>query len=274
MGTTNQDFDRVREQAAQTLGTAVEQARTPLLAALGAGDLAAQTVVETVNRVRTEIGERAEHVRETAPKVGERLDPSELRKALDGYTSQAAATYGYLTDRGQDALGRLRSQPPVQRAFDQVGQVQENLGEAFGDVRTRADDVLVRVARTTRSFGEKTARAAEETSEQAAESVTEAGSEAAAATRSTTRKAANSAEDARTGRAGTAKASSAKSGTANTGTSNTGTSNTGTAKAGTAKGGAGKAGTAKSGGNSGGSRKSSSAGSTGAEGEQDSSDQQ
>ena len=198
---TTQDFDKVRAQAAETLGTAVGQARQPLLAALGAGDLAAQTVVDTVNRVRTEVTERAEAAREQAPKnvndLREKLDPAEVRKALSGYTSNAAHFYGYLTDRGEAAFAKLREQPPVQRARQQAESVQENVGEAVGEVRERADQVLGKVAATTRAFGEKTAATAEETAEEAAgaaeevaETVRSTGSGVAETARSTSEEAA------------------------------------------------------------------------------------
>lgn len=198
---TTQDFDKARAQAAETIGTAVEQARQPLLAALGAGDLAAQTVVDTVNRVRAEVTERAEAAREQAPKnvndLREKLDPAEVRKALSGYTSNAAHFYGYLTDRGEAAFAKLREQPPVQRAWEQVGTVQENVGEAVGEVRERADQVLGKVAATTRAFGEKTAATAEETAEEAAgaaeevaETVRSTASEVAETARATSEEAA------------------------------------------------------------------------------------
>lgn len=198
---TTQDFDKVRAQAAETIGTAVEQARQPLLAALGAGDLAAQTVVDTVNKVRAEVAERAEAAREQAPKdindLREKLDPAEVRKALDGYTSKTAHFYGYLTERGEAAFAKLREQPQVQRAWEQVGTVQDNVGEAVSDVRERADQVLGAVARNTRAFGEKTASAAEETGEEAAgaaeevaETVREGASEFAETARAATEEAA------------------------------------------------------------------------------------
>ena len=198
---TTQDFDKVRAQAAETIGTAVEQARQPLLAALGAGDLAAQTVVDTVNKVRTEVAERAEAAREQAPKdiseLREKLDPAEVRKALNGYTSKTAHFYGYLTERGEAAFTKLREQPQVQRAWEQVGTVQDNVGEAVSDVRERADQVLGAVARNTRAFGERTAATAEETAEEAAgaaeevaETVRETASGFAETARTTTEEAA------------------------------------------------------------------------------------
>ena len=75
------DVRKAREQAVEALNTAVEQIRTPLLAALGAGDLATQAVVDAVNKARTRVTERAEAVRGTVEEVPG--DLSTLREKLD-----------------------------------------------------------------------------------------------------------------------------------------------------------------------------------------------
>ena len=49
--------DKAREQAVAVLNTAAEGIRTPLLAALGAGDLATKAVVDAVNKARTRVNE-------------------------------------------------------------------------------------------------------------------------------------------------------------------------------------------------------------------------
>lgn len=203
-----------REQAAEALSGAAEQARTPLLAALGAGDLAARTVLDAVHKVRTEINERTESARSGTGdlpgdlnELRERLDPAELRKQVDQCAKSAVELYGYLADRGQDALGRLQAQPPVDRARSQAGTAQGRAAEAVGEVRDLADDVLGKVSRSTRSFGEKAARATEDAAgeaaravqdaaDEAADTVRDAGTRTASETRSTARKAANRTESA------------------------------------------------------------------------------
>lgn len=232
---SNDDVTTVREQADEALFGAVEQARTPLLAALGAGDLAAQTVLDTLNKVRIQLNEQAEAawdgVSELPKDLGElreQLDPAQLRTRIEGYTASAAQFYGYLSDRGEGAWGRLRSQPQVQRAWSQFETAQE-------DVRDLADDVLGTAARTTRSVGEKTAQSTtqeaaetaetvQEAADSAAETVREAGTKAAAQTRSNARKAANTAESA--------KSSSSTSGSTNSSSANSGSAKSGSAKAG------------------------------------------
>jgi heparin binding hemagglutinin HbhA len=196
------ELQKARKQAVEALNTAVEQVRTPLLAALGAGDLATQAVVDAVNKARTRVSERAEAAKgavEDLPtdltSLREKLDPAELRKLVDEYTDAAQKLYQKLSDAGEDALTKLRSQPQVKKAIEQleeaIATLQERLGDVAGDARELADDLLTKLTRRTRSAGEKTARAVEQTADEAAEAVTEAGEEVAHEVRSATRKAAN-----------------------------------------------------------------------------------
>ncbi|MGW1677138.1 hypothetical protein [Saccharopolyspora sp. NPDC002376] len=146
-----EDVNKVREQAEKTFGDAVEQARTPLLAALGAGDLAAQALLDAVNKVRSQLNERAEAARQELPndlnELRGKLDPAELRKRIDAYSQTAKQLYDYLAERGEEALGRLQDQPQVKKAWSQVGTAQDKVEETVGEVRDLADDVLGKVSR-------------------------------------------------------------------------------------------------------------------------------
>ena len=180
---TTEDVRKAGEQAAAAFAAILEQAKTPLLAALGAGDLAGKALTDALTKARTEVNERAEAARtavDDLPGLREKLDPSELRKLLDTYTTAAASLYTYLAEHGEETLEKLREQPQVKIVLDQVG-----------DLQNRADDVLGNIARRTRSAGEKAAEATEEAAEDLAEAVVEAGGDVAAETRSVTRKAAN-----------------------------------------------------------------------------------
>lgn len=230
---TGDDMNKAREQAAQAIGGAVEQARTPLMAALGAGDLATQAVRDALGKVRTRITERAEQakagVNELPTDIGElrgKLEPGELRKRVDTYTKSAQDLYSSLADRGEHTFDRLRSQPQVQRAWSQMETAQERVNGAVGDMRGLADEMLGKVSRTTRSAGEKAAQATEkvagdtagvvkDAAEETATTVQETGDKAATATRRTTRKAATATSAARSGstpRPAGAKGKSTKSG--------------------------------------------------------------
>ncbi|GAB2656327.1 membrane protein [Saccharopolyspora gloriosae] len=220
-------------QSGPALGEAAEQARTPLLAALGAGDLAAQTIADTLSKLRGRLNEGAESARtgvnELPHDLKERFDPAELRKRVDAYTQSAVQLYGYLADRGETTFERIQAQPQVKQAWSQLEQVQGRVDTAVGDARVIADDVLGKVTRTTRSWGEKAAETTEKTTTVAAEkvretaadvadAVEETGSDAATATRSTSRKAANRTAAAKTApkttgaaKTGTAKKATGKS---------------------------------------------------------------
>ncbi len=116
----------------------VEDLKAPLLAAVGAADLALATVNEIVASLR----ERAEDARTDANaaleerrarltklqedlptqfgELRERLTTDELRKAAEGYADAATTTYNKLVERGEAALERLRSQPEFEDAAGRV----------------------------------------------------------------------------------------------------------------------------------------------------------
>jgi heparin binding hemagglutinin HbhA len=180
---TTEDVRKAGEQVSAALTAVLEQAKTPLLAALGAGDLAGKALTEALTKARTQVNERAEAARtavDELPGLREKLDPSELRKLVETYTTAASNLYSYLAEHGEETLEKLREQPQVKVVLDQVG-----------DLQNRADDVLGQIARRTRSVGEKAAEDVEQAAEDIAEAVVEAGGDVAAETRSVSRKAAN-----------------------------------------------------------------------------------
>jgi heparin binding hemagglutinin HbhA len=187
---------------------AVEQVRTPLLAALGAGDLAAKAVLDAVSKAKEGVTERAEAARKTAQELPtdvsslrEKLDPSELRKVVDEYTDAAIKLYKKLAEQGEEAFDKLRTQPQVKKIVDQLEEAieaaQTRAGDVATDARELAEDVLSKVTRRTRSVGEKTARAAEKLAAETAETVEELGEDVAHEVRSTSRKVANRTAPAR-----------------------------------------------------------------------------
>jgi heparin binding hemagglutinin HbhA len=149
--------------------TNIEDLRAPLLAALGAADLALATVNELIAGLR----ERAEETRvETRSRVEERrarltnlredlpeqftelrdkFTTDELRKAAEGYLDAATNRYNELVERGEAALQRLRSQSGFEdasaRAEGYVDQAVELTQEALGTVASQ-----------TRAVGERAAK--------------------------------------------------------------------------------------------------------------------
>jgi heparin binding hemagglutinin HbhA len=147
----------------------IEELRAPLLAALGAADLALATVNELLTGLReraedtrTDTRSRVEESRARLAKLGdeipeqftelrERFTPEELRKAAEGYLDAATNRYNELVERGETALQRLRSQRPFEettaRAEGYVDQAVELTQEALGTVATQ-----------TRAVGERAAK--------------------------------------------------------------------------------------------------------------------
>jgi heparin binding hemagglutinin HbhA len=197
---------------------AVEQVRTPLLAALGAGDLAAKAVLDAVSKAK----ENADAARKELPtdvtSLREKLDPAELRKLVDEYTDAALKLYRKLAAQGEETLDKFRAQPQVKKVVDQLEEAieaaQARAGDVATDARDLAEDVLAKVTRRTRSAGEKTARAAEKLAAETAEAVEDLGEDVAHEVRSTSRKVANRTAPARkpaTTRTTTAKTTTTKS---------------------------------------------------------------
>ena len=147
----------------------VDDLRAPLLAALGAADLALATVNDLIVTLR----ERAEETRtdnrsrtaerrarlvklqedfpEQITELREKFTTEELRKAAEGYLEAATTRYNGLVERGEVALHRLRSQSAIgdatARAEDYVDQAVELTQEALGTVATQ-----------TRAVGERAAK--------------------------------------------------------------------------------------------------------------------
>ncbi|SHE50312.1 hypothetical protein [Streptoalloteichus hindustanus] len=165
-----EDVRKAREQAAAAVSGVLEQARTPLLAVLGAGDVAARSVVSLFQKMREQVAERAEAARSSVDdlphdldELRSRLDPAELRKLVDAYAKAATQLYEYLAERGEQTLERLR--PQVERLVEQAGTVadtaQHRAEEAAGEARELADDVLGKVTRRSRPVAASTQNTAE-----------------------------------------------------------------------------------------------------------------
>ena len=143
----------------------IEDLKAPLLAAVGAADLALATVNEILNSLREraeEAGDRMDdrraaltRLQEELPKRTEelrgRLSTEELRKAADEFLVDATETYNTLVARGEAALERLMGQPELKDAADRVegyvDQAVELTQEALGNVSAQ-----------TRAVGERAAK--------------------------------------------------------------------------------------------------------------------
>ncbi|MCH9641239.1 MAG: heparin-binding hemagglutinin [Actinomycetia bacterium] len=146
----------------------VEDLKAPLLAAVGAADLALERVNEIVATLRDRAGEartdaearvekrraRINKLQEELPNqfgdIRDRLTSDEVRKLAENYAETAQSTYNKLIERGEAALERLRSQPALEDAATRVegytDQAVELTQEALGSVATQTRAVGERAA--------------------------------------------------------------------------------------------------------------------------------
>jgi len=147
----------------------VDDLKAPLLAAVGAADLALERVNEIVATLRERAGEartdtqaRVEESRARLTKLQEdlptqfgdlreRLNSDELRKFAETYADAAQTTYNNLVERGEAAIERIRNTPALEEGRGRVerysDQAVELTQEALGNVATQ-----------TRAVGERAAK--------------------------------------------------------------------------------------------------------------------
>jgi len=214
---TSADVRKARSQTTKAVNSQFDLVKTPLLAWVGAGDLAYTKVTEAVDNARARAAERRAEaakrreklqaqVKDLPAELRETLTTEELRKRYDEVTADAKRYYTDLADRGEAAVEKFRSQPQVRKVLDTVSdantEFEKRVDKAVDDFHDAGEEVLGRVSTQTRSVGEKAARrtkkladeaseAVTEASEELTEAIEEAGADAAATTRSATRKAAN-----------------------------------------------------------------------------------
>lgn len=147
----------------------IEELKAPLLAAIGAADLALATMTDLVANLRERAGEarddastrveesraRLNKLQEELPEqfaeLRERFTADELRKAAEGYVEAASGRYSDLVARGEAALERLRNQSGLDDASTQVEGYVDHAVEL-------TQEVLGNVATQTREVGERAAK--------------------------------------------------------------------------------------------------------------------
>jgi heparin binding hemagglutinin HbhA len=153
-----------KTQKAQNQPT-VDDLKAPLLAAVGAADLALERVNEIVATLRERAGDartdaeaRVEGTRARVTKLQEelptqfgdlreKLNSDELRKFAETYADAAQTSYNKLVERGEAALERIRNTPALEEGRERVESYRELTEEALGNVATQ-----------TRAVGERAAK--------------------------------------------------------------------------------------------------------------------
>jgi heparin binding hemagglutinin HbhA len=147
----------------------VDDLKAPLLAAVGAADLALERVNEIVATLRDRAGEartdaetrveesraRLTKLQEDLPtqfgELRERLTSDELRKVAESYADAAQSRYNNLVERGEAALERLRSTHALEEGRERVERYSDQAVEL-------TQEALGNVASQTRAVGERAAK--------------------------------------------------------------------------------------------------------------------
>jgi heparin binding hemagglutinin HbhA len=146
---TGTDVRKYTDVVVEQSKAALAEARKPLLAWVGATDLAYDRLRSQLKELPTETQTRVKKLQERAQGGSPALDPSQVtvrvRQALESYAAQARETYGSyreqareqydtLTHRGELVVRRLRRRPEVRAAFRQteklIGRTEEMVEEA------------------------------------------------------------------------------------------------------------------------------------------------
>jgi len=147
----------------------VDDLKAPLLAAVGAADLALERVNEIVATLRERAGEartdtqarveesraRLTKLQEDLPsqfgELRERLSSDELRKVAESYAEAAQTRYNSLVERGEAALERIRSTNALEEGRERVERYSDQAVEL-------TQEALGNVASQTRAVGERAAK--------------------------------------------------------------------------------------------------------------------
>ena len=147
----------------------VDDLKAPLLAAVGAADLALERVNEIVSTLRERAGEartdaearveesraRLTKLQEDLPsqfgELRERLTSDELRKVAESYAEAAQTRYNNLVERGEAALERLRNTNALEEGRERVERYSDQAVEL-------TQEALGNVASQTRAVGERAAK--------------------------------------------------------------------------------------------------------------------
>jgi heparin binding hemagglutinin HbhA len=163
------DNTMATKKPAKTTQPTADDLKAPLLAAVGAADLALERVNEIVATLRERAGEartdtqtrvgesraRLTRLQEDLPtqfgELREKLSSDELRKFAETYSDAAQTTYNKLVERGEVALERIRNTPALEEGRERVERYSDQAVEL-------TQEALGNVASQTRAVGERAAK--------------------------------------------------------------------------------------------------------------------
>jgi len=118
---TSTDVRKYGETVLEQGKAALGEARKPLLAAVGATNLA-------IDQLRSQLKDLPAETQEQLKKLQDRantLDRTRVRKAVEEYAEQARETYATLAKRGERVVRQLRRDPRVRNAFGETEELVE-----------------------------------------------------------------------------------------------------------------------------------------------------
>jgi heparin binding hemagglutinin HbhA len=146
---TNNDVRKYTDTVVEQSKAAFTEARKPLLAWVGATDLAYDRLRSQLKELPTETQARVKKLQERAQGGVSSLDPvqvsahlrqalesyaAQTREAYDSYREQAREQYETLSHRGELVVRRLRRRPELRAAFDRteklLGRTEKLVEEA------------------------------------------------------------------------------------------------------------------------------------------------
>jgi hypothetical protein len=113
----------IRKTIVEQGKTAIEEARKPLFAAVGATNYAFDQLRTQLKDLPTELRKLQERSSERAG----RLEPTQVRKAIEEVAGQAREQYETLSTRGEKIVQQLRRDPRITHVF---ADVEARLDEA------------------------------------------------------------------------------------------------------------------------------------------------
>jgi hypothetical protein len=148
------DVRKVGETVLEQGKVALDEARKPWYAAVGAGELAYGQLQAQLTQLPAEVQARVRRLQAN----GKQLDPAVVREAVENataeglkaygtYAAQAKETYETLAHRGELVVRRLRRSPEVTETFEKA---QELVGNAAETVATAEEKVTEPGPTTTR----------------------------------------------------------------------------------------------------------------------------
>jgi hypothetical protein len=162
------DFRKYGETLREQSKTAIEEARKPLFAAVGATNYAIDQLLtqlrdwptETQARVKKLSDDAQTQLRTLRERSGERagkLDPAQVRKAFEDAAEQAKDRYETFSSRGEKIVQQLRKDPKIKHLFADAEQLVRDADKTVTGTKAPAPKGTTTKTTTRRAPAKKTA---------------------------------------------------------------------------------------------------------------------